>query len=187
MTKKIFGNCHRRLAGARSLACSSPSQVCARQVDAPVSAIGVSCPPPMAAARELRVAAQQGDCGKLRELLDGGGASVVNERTKVMVEGTGEKVETTALIQATGNGQHAAVELLLERKADPNRADSTGYTPLMASQEAAATCTSCGPCSTARALPSTPCTRGMAARHSTQPASGVTPTVPWSWRGAAAT
>ena len=41
-------------------------------------------------ARALRVAAQEGDCGKLHELLDGGGAaSVVNERTEVRDNGTG--------------------------------------------------------------------------------------------------
>jgi ankyrin repeat protein len=81
---------------------------------------------------ELCAAAQTGDCGKLRELLDGGGgASVVNERTKVMVKVTGRKFRTTALIQAVRCDQHAAVELLLERKADPNVAASDGITPLM--------------------------------------------------------
>eukprot|EP01046_Picozoa_sp_COSAG06_P024043 COSAG06_NODE_1939_length_8024_cov_83.073186_6_plen_990_part_00 len=83
------------------------------------------------AARELRIAAQNGDCGKLRELLDGGGASVVNERTKVMNEETGKKFETTALIIAVVYSQHAAVELLLEHNANPNMADSCGFTPLM--------------------------------------------------------
>ena len=87
------------------------------------------------AARELRIAAVQGDCGKLRELLDGGGASLVDERTKVMVEETGEKFETTALIQAVNNDQHSAVELLLEHNASPNMADCCGYTPLMAVAE----------------------------------------------------
>jgi hypothetical protein len=82
-------------------------------------------------AEQLRVAARHGDCGKLRELLDGGGASVVNERTEVGK--TGEKVKMTALIAAVGFGQHAAVHLLLERKAGPNVAASNGTTPLMTS------------------------------------------------------
>ena len=50
-----------------------------------------------AAAEQLRVAAEKGDCDKLRELLAGGGASVVNERA-VFVDGAGEKSWTTALI-----------------------------------------------------------------------------------------
>jgi hypothetical protein len=85
------------------------------------------------AARELRIAAAKGDCGKLRELLDGGGgAAVVDERTEVM-DGreTEEEILTTALIEAVGYGQHAAVDLLLEHGAGPNIADSDGFTPLM--------------------------------------------------------
>ena len=83
------------------------------------------------AALALRIAAEKGDCGKLRELLDGGGASVlVNERTEVM--DAGEKVQTTALIAAVGRDQQAAVELLLERKANPNLPTSRDITPLMA-------------------------------------------------------
>jgi ankyrin repeat protein len=82
------------------------------------------------AALQLRLAAQEGDCGKLRELLDGGGASVVDARTEVM-DATGEKYETTTLIQAVRYGQHAAVELLLERKANPNLPHTLGSTPLM--------------------------------------------------------
>ena len=82
------------------------------------------------AAVALRIAAEKGDCGKLRELLDGGRASVVNERTEVM--DTGEKVQTTALIAAVGRDQHAAVELLLERNANPNIPTSRDITPLMA-------------------------------------------------------
>ena len=86
----------------------------------------------MATVDELCAAAQKGDCGKLRELLDGGGASVVNKRTELTDPETGEEVKTTALIQAVICGQHAAVELLLERKASPNLADSDdGTTPLM--------------------------------------------------------
>eukprot|EP01046_Picozoa_sp_COSAG06_P005184 COSAG06_NODE_228_length_19725_cov_8.167839_18_plen_274_part_00 len=84
-----------------------------------------------AAAEQLRVAAEKGDCDKLRELLAGGGASVVNERA-VFVDGAGEKSWTTALIQAVGHEQHAAVELLLEVKADPNIPTRLGFTPLMA-------------------------------------------------------
>ena len=83
------------------------------------------------AALELRTAAQIGDCGKLRELLDGGGASV-DERSAIRDKVTGkETFETTALIQAVIQGQHAAVELLLEHKANPNLIDSRGFTPLM--------------------------------------------------------
>jgi hypothetical protein len=85
---------------------------------------------PLMAALELGAAAGKGDCGKLRELLDGGGASVVDERTEVMDQ-TGEKVKVTALLQAVHHGQHAAVELLLERKANPNIPSSNGTTPLM--------------------------------------------------------
>eukprot|EP01046_Picozoa_sp_COSAG06_P026679 COSAG06_NODE_2308_length_7109_cov_7.230385_4_plen_697_part_00 len=90
------------------------------------------------AAFELLIAAQNGDCDKLRELLDSGGGasdSVVDERAvEVMVEGTretGEKVKTTALYEAVANEQHAAVELLLEHKANPNLPTSLGNTPLM--------------------------------------------------------
>ena len=82
-------------------------------------------------AQDLRIAARSGDCGKLRELLDGGGASVLNERTEGMDEETGEKIWLTALIQAVNNDQHSAVELLLEHNANPNMADSDGFTPLM--------------------------------------------------------
>jgi hypothetical protein len=91
-------------------------------------------------ALELREAAQKGDCDKLRELLDGGGASVVDERTELMdwlcaarvtCDVTGEKIKVTALDQAVAYEQHAVVELLLERKANPNLADSSGFTLLM--------------------------------------------------------
>jgi hypothetical protein len=80
-----------------------------------------------AAAVELRVAAQKGDCGKLRELLECGGASIVNERT----EGTDmETGKLTALHQAVVCNQHAAVELLLEHSANPNLEANNGETPL---------------------------------------------------------
>jgi ankyrin repeat protein len=82
-------------------------------------------------ALRLREAAQHGDCGKLRELLDGGGASLVNERTEAMDPKTGKKVQVTALIEAVAYNQHAAVELLLEHGAKPNLADSIGFTPLI--------------------------------------------------------
>eukprot|EP01046_Picozoa_sp_COSAG06_P005177 COSAG06_NODE_228_length_19725_cov_8.167839_11_plen_695_part_00 len=85
----------------------------------------------MAAADELCIAAQQGDCGKLRELLGGGGASVVDERTEVM-DTEGQEFRTTALYQAVYCNQHSAVELLLERKANPNLSTSDSCTPLMA-------------------------------------------------------
>jgi hypothetical protein len=49
----------------------------------------------MAAAEELRAAAYKGDCGKMRELLDGGGASAVNERTEVMDSRRGEMFVAT--------------------------------------------------------------------------------------------
>ena len=71
---------------------------------------------PMATARELRDAAGNGDCGKLRELLDGGGASAVDERTEVTCAATGEKVKVTALIAAASYNQHATVELLLSAR-----------------------------------------------------------------------
>jgi hypothetical protein len=83
-------------------------------------------------ALELRAAATEGDCGKLRELLDGGGgAAVVDERAEVTETDTGRKFRTTALIHAVVYEQHAAVELLLEHSANPNLADSDGATPLM--------------------------------------------------------
>jgi ankyrin repeat protein len=47
------------------------------------------------------------------------------------MHGPGEKVKVTALLQAVHHGQHAAVELLLERKASPNLAASDGTTLLM--------------------------------------------------------
>ena len=58
----------------------------------------------MAAAEELRAAAYKGDCGKMRELLESGGASVVNERTEVMDSRTGGDVcsyNTIAALAAT--------------------------------------------------------------------------------------
>eukprot|EP01046_Picozoa_sp_COSAG06_P081456 COSAG06_NODE_28616_length_571_cov_0.868644_1_plen_121_part_01 len=80
-------------------------------------------------ARELRIAAAKGDCDKLRELLDGGGAAVVDERTEVTE--MGKKFWLTALHQAVIYDQHAAVELLLEHNANPNVLTSNGATPLM--------------------------------------------------------
>ena len=59
----------------------------------------------MAEVDKLCFAAQTGDCGKLRELLDGDGASLVNKRTEIMDLETGEKVRVTALIQAVHHGQ----------------------------------------------------------------------------------
>eukprot|EP01046_Picozoa_sp_COSAG06_P042589 COSAG06_NODE_5448_length_3477_cov_10.886027_1_plen_891_part_01 len=82
-------------------------------------------------ALELCITASKGDCRKLRKLLDGDGASIVNGRIQATVKATGEKVQTTALYGAVLHGQHAVVELLLERKANPNLADSRGATPLM--------------------------------------------------------
>eukprot|EP01046_Picozoa_sp_COSAG06_P072191 COSAG06_NODE_21006_length_773_cov_1.283383_2_plen_134_part_01 len=83
------------------------------------------------AALELRIAAAHGDCGKLRELLDGGGASAVDERTEVTCAATGEKVKVTALIAAASYNQHGTVELLLEHGANPSVPDSDGMTSLM--------------------------------------------------------
>jgi ankyrin repeat protein len=114
------------LAGLRALV--------VEQLRAKQEAAAQTVDPLTATTTALVCAAYNGDCGKLRELLDGGGASVVNERTKIMDKGTGEKLEkyeSTALIMAVISNQHAAVELLLERKADPNVADSNGCTPLM--------------------------------------------------------
>ena len=76
-------------------------------------------------------AVKEGDCDKLREMLSGNGASVLNERAEVTDKGTGEKFWTTALIQAVAYNQHAAVVLLLEHSANPNLADSDGFTPLL--------------------------------------------------------
>ena len=66
----------------------------------------------VATADELCVAAYKGDCGKLRKLLDGGGAAAVNERTEGTNTETGEKFETTALIHAVVFNQHGRLELL---------------------------------------------------------------------------
>jgi ankyrin repeat protein len=92
----------------------------------------MSLTPARIAALQLRTAAEEGDCGKLCELLDGGGASFVDERSEVMNRLIGEEVKVTALIQAAYYDQHAAVELLLEHGANPNLPGSDGYTPLMA-------------------------------------------------------
>jgi ankyrin repeat protein len=118
------------LAGLRALVVE---QLCAKRQpsDALNDQQQAESLPVMTAVHELRLAVENGDCGKLRELLHGGGASIVDEKTEVVDTGTGEKVQTTALYQAVGFNQHAAVELLLEYRASPNLADSTGITPLM--------------------------------------------------------
>ena len=63
-------------------------------------------------------------------LLDGGldvNALVENGMDRV----TGRPIRCTALIQAVAHKQEGAVRLLLERGADVNLANSTGWTPLM--------------------------------------------------------
>ena len=70
-------------------------------------------------ALELLRAAKNGDCDKLRELLDGGGASVVDERTEVTGKETGEKFQTTALLQAVAYDQQAAVAARAQGRPEP--------------------------------------------------------------------
>jgi hypothetical protein len=82
------------------------------------------------AALELRIAVEKGDCDKMRELLEDGGASVANERTTDTDKETGAKVQVTALVAAVANNQHAAVNLLLAHGAICE-ANSDGSTPLM--------------------------------------------------------
>ena len=65
----------------------------------------------------------------MRELLEGGGASAVDRRVEVMETKTGNKMQTTALIQAVSFNQHAVVELLLEYNANLNLASGCGTTP----------------------------------------------------------
>ena len=71
-----------------------------------------------------------GDCdfGKMRELLDGGASANQMIDTK---DENGETNQATALINAVYYNHQEAVNLLLDHKADPNRASSTGCTPLM--------------------------------------------------------
>jgi ankyrin repeat protein len=105
------------------------------------------------AAEFLGAAAEHGDCQGMRELLDGGGASVVNVEANCLDGETIDKAQTTVLIQAVVYNQHAAVELLLS--AEPTRT-SRAATAAMRSwrQQLAASCTSCRHCLGSTARPS---------------------------------
>jgi ankyrin repeat protein len=76
-------------------------------------------------------AADRGDCPTMRELLDGGTPVDKMIDTKYT---DGTPLRSTALIQAVYKNQQDAFELLLEYDADPNRASSTGYTPVMCAE-----------------------------------------------------
>ena len=82
-------------------------------------------------ARALWGATSDGDCVRMRSLLDAGvGADeMVESSTKSPV--TGELVRSTALLQAVFMNRQDAAELLLEHHADPSLADTGGGTPLM--------------------------------------------------------
>ncbi|WP_140909788.1 ankyrin repeat domain-containing protein [Cognatiluteimonas lumbrici] len=72
-------------------------------------------------ATDLPAAAIVGDAGAVRKLVDFG-----------FDVDTPDAQGCTALLRAAGGGHRAVVELLLERKADPQRAAHTGATPLSA-------------------------------------------------------
>ena len=73
-------------------------------------------------------AAARGDCGAMGRLIEGGVDVNVMLET---VNKDGRKVQSTALFQAVANMQAAAAQLLLDRGANPNLANSLGGTPLM--------------------------------------------------------
>jgi hypothetical protein len=80
----------------------------------------------------LQFAASIGDIAAMGQLLDGGADP--NALVPLGVEDPtrpGQKMRMTALTTALGYKQDAAVQLLLERGADPGLAVSTGLTPLI--------------------------------------------------------
>ena len=83
----------------------------------------------MDAIRALWDAAETGNLGAIRRVLDGGADP--NALVPAQTPG-GEEYESTALVVAAGQGQLEAAALLLDRGASPSKADSKGFTPLMA-------------------------------------------------------
>ena len=86
-----------------------------------------------ASAESARVLCEAADAGNLAELerraLDGG----TNPNAMATSKDTdGVEVETTALVEASFNGELEVTALLLDSGAIPSKPDSTGYTPLMA-------------------------------------------------------
>ena len=81
-----------------------------------------------AAARVLCEAADAGNLAELRRALDGGADPNALAPAKTA---DGEECETTALVNATGNGQLEVAALLLDRGASPDKPNSRGCTPLM--------------------------------------------------------
>lgn len=75
-------------------------------------------------ATEVRGAAESGDVAQLRKLLE----------TRVDIDSR-DDLGRTALMLATLRGHAQAVDLLLEKGADPNVADNRGVTPLQAAKE----------------------------------------------------
>ena len=74
-------------------------------------------------------AAAAGNLGAMRRVLNGG----ADPNALVPAEtADGEKIETTALVEAAGHGQLEAAALLLDRRASPDKPNSGGDTPLIA-------------------------------------------------------
>eukprot|EP01045_Picozoa_sp_COSAG04_P044513 COSAG04_NODE_15141_length_542_cov_0.896163_1_plen_108_part_01 len=76
-------------------------------------------------------AARLGDCGAMGKMIDGG-MDVNTLMDTGKTDRRGQPFRTTALYVAVADRQGAAVQLLLDRGADPNLAASDGVTPLMA-------------------------------------------------------
>ena len=78
-----------------------------------------------ATAEGLYDAAESGNATAVEQILDSGGKAIINEQVN----------NQTALIAAIGKGNMAVVRVLLDNKADPNKAAADQTTPLMRAAE----------------------------------------------------